>query len=103
MKYLVKWKLLPVPPEMAKTALTLLEASRKYTSNLIKQGKMSEMWNLADGSGGLALVEVESNDELFNMLQAEPYGPFLEYSVSPLSDIQLAYETAIKQFKQMLS
>lgn len=103
MKYLVKWKLLPVPLEMAKTAITLLEASQKYTSELLKQGKMSEMWNLADGNGGLVLVEVESNDELFNIIQAEPYGSFLEFSVSPLSDIQLAYKTAIEQFKQMLN
>ena len=87
---------------MVKTALTLLKASQEYTNGLVKTGKMSEMWNLADGSGGMALAEVESNDELFNLIQAEPYGPFLEFSVTPLSDIQLAYDTAKKQFTQML-
>ena len=30
MKYLVTWKLLPVPPEMAKTALALIEATEAW-------------------------------------------------------------------------
>ena len=87
---------------MAKTALALLRASREYTSGLVKEGKMFEMWNYVDGSGGMALVEAKSNDELFTLLQAEPYGPFLEFSVTPLSDVSLAYESAEKMFQQMI-
>lgn len=63
---------------------------------------MFEMWNFADGTGGMALAEAESNYELFSMIQAEPYGPFLQFAVTPLSDIGLAYDSAIKQFNQML-
>lgn len=102
MRYYISWTLLPVPPEMAETAWTLLKASREYSSGLIKKGKMREMWNFADGTGGMALIDADSNDDLFNMIQAEPYSPFLQFSVTPLSDVNLAYDTAEKQFKQML-
>jgi len=49
-----------------------------------------------------ALIEADSNDALFILLAEEPYGPFLEFSVTPLSDINIAYESAIKQFEQMI-
>ena len=101
MRYLLTWNLLPVPPEMAKTALMLLKASREYTGGLMKQGKITEMWNFTDGTGGLALIEADSNDELFGLLQAEPYSPFLEFGVTPLSDINLAYDSAEKMLEQM--
>ena len=67
----------------------------------MKQGKIMEMWNFTDGTGGLALVEIDSNDELFELIQAEPYGPFLQFADTPLTDINLAYESAIKMFQQM--
>jgi muconolactone delta-isomerase len=86
---------------MAKTALMLLKASREYTAGLMKQGKITEMWNYTDGTGGLALVEVDSNDELFGLIQAEPYGLFLQFAVTPLTDINLAYESAEKMFQQI--
>ena len=38
MRYLVSWTLLPVPPDMAKIALTLLKASEAYTSGLKQKG-----------------------------------------------------------------
>jgi muconolactone delta-isomerase len=102
MRYLLQWVLLPVPPEMAKTALSLLKASQAYTSGLAKKGVITEMWNLTDGTGGLAIIEADSNDALFKLLSEEPYGPFLQFSVTPLTDINLAYETAEQQFKQMI-
>ncbi len=102
MRYLVTWKMMPVPPDMAKIALTLLKGSQAYTGGLAKKGVITEMWNRVDGTGGLALIEADSNDALFNLLAEEPYGPFLEFSVTPLSDINIAYESAIKQFEQMI-
>jgi muconolactone delta-isomerase len=102
MRYLVKWILLPVPVEMMKTAFTLLKASQEYTTGLAKKGVITEMWNFADGTGGIALIETDSNDALFKLLSDEPYGPFMQFSVTPLSDVKLAYEIAIEQFKQMI-
>jgi len=102
MRYLMQWDLLPVPPEMAKTALTLLKASQAYTSGLLKKGIITEMWSRTDGTGGLAIIEADSNDALFKLLAEEPYGPFLKFSVTPLTDVNLAYEAAEKQFKQMI-
>jgi len=102
MRYLVKWNLLPVPPDMAKIALTLLKGSQEYTGGLAKKGVITEMWNLTDGTGGIALIEADSNDALFKLLAEEPYGGFLQFSVTPLTDINIAYESAKKQLKQMI-
>jgi len=102
MRYLLKWNLLPVPHDMAKIALTLLKGSQAYTGGLAKKGVITEMWNRTDGTGGIALIEADSNDALFKLLAEEPYGPFLQFSVTPLSDINIAYESAKKQLEQMI-
>ena len=102
MRFLVTWKVLPVPPEMVKTALTLLKRSQAYINRLLKTGTITEAWNYTDNTGGIALIEAGSNDDLFKLLAEEPYGPFLQFSVTPLSDINMAYATAEKQFKQMI-
>jgi muconolactone delta-isomerase len=102
MRYLVKWKQMPVPPDMAKIALTLLKASQASTGELTKKGVITEMWSRTDGTGGISLIEVDSNDALFKLLAEEPYGPFLQFSVTPLSDINIAYESAKKQFEKMI-
>ena len=68
----------------------------------MKKGIITEMWSRTDGTGGLAIIEADSNDALFKLLAEEPYGPFLKFSVTPLTDVNLAYEAAEKQFKQMI-
>jgi len=87
---------------MMKIALTLLKGSQAYTGGLAKKGVITEMWSRTDGTGGIALMEADSNDALFKILAEEPYGPFLQFSVTPLSDANIAYESAEKLFKQMI-
>lgn len=66
MKYLVTWKFLPVPPEMSKTALALLEATELWVEKEKKAGGcIVEIWATTDGTGGVAIAENESNDALF--------------------------------------
>lgn len=102
MRYLVKWEILPVPPNMAKTALALLKASRAYTGGLMKQGTITELWNYTDGTGGIALIEADSNDALFKVLNNEPYGPFMRFSVVPLTDMNIAYDAGERLIEQMI-
>lgn len=90
MKYLVTWKLLPVPPEMAKTALALIEATEAWIEAEKKAGHITGIWAKADGTGGVAIDEMESNDALYKKLMESPYSPFLEYCVIPLTDMKLA-------------
>lgn len=87
---------------MARTALTLMKASKSYTSGLKREGTITEIWAFTDGTGGVAIMEADSNDALFKLLSEEPYGPFIQFSVTPLTDLNMAYEYAEKILGQMV-
>lgn len=63
MRYLVTWKFMPVPPQMAEMALALNEATGPWMEAEIKAGKI-EVWARSDTSGGIAIIEGDSNDEI---------------------------------------
>lgn len=49
MRYLVTWNILPVPPEMAKIALALNEATEAWMEAEKKAGRIIEAWARARG------------------------------------------------------
>jgi muconolactone delta-isomerase len=100
MRYLISWKVLRIPPEMAKVALALLKASDKYTENLVKQGIIKELWAYADGSGGGCVGEGDSHEDAYKALMANPYTPFLEYTITPIIDFKLASDNAKETLKK---
>ncbi len=95
------WKVQRVPPEMAKTALALLKASDEYTKKLVKEGTIKEVWANADGSGGGCIGEADSHEAGYKFMMANPYAPFLEYSVTPIIDFMLASDTAKERLKKL--
>ena len=103
MRYLITWKVLRVPPEMAKIALPLLEASQEYTEKLVKEGKITELWAYADGSGGGCVGVDDSHEDIYKAVMADPYSPFLEYSITPLIDFNLALDIAKEKFRMLAS
>jgi len=102
MRYLVEWNLKPVPPEMAKTALALVEATEAWVGEEKKAGRVIENWTNTGGMGGIAIWEVESNDALDRKLWECPMWPFVTYCVSPLTDFKLSAETFKNLMKQMI-
>ncbi|NIN51665.1 MAG: hypothetical protein GTN80_00635 [Nitrososphaeria archaeon] len=90
----------PIPPEMAEAALEMSEASRDWMKEE-KAGRIVEMWAKTDGTGGIILVEAESNDELFKKLVEMPFSPFLQFCVTPLTDMETAMEAWRQQLKRM--
>ena len=102
LRYLVTWKTLRVPPEMAKVALTLLKASDEYTEKLVKEGIIKEVWAYADGSGGGCIGEADSHEAGYKIMMANPYAPFLEYKIVPIIDFKLASDTAKNSIKKMI-
>jgi len=54
---------MPVPPQMAEMALALNEATGPWMEAEIKAGKI-EVWARSDTSGGIAIIEGDSNDEI---------------------------------------
>lgn len=101
MRYLVTWKTLPVTPEMTKTALALLEATETWIEEEKQAGRIIEAWATSDGTGGVAICEYDSNDAVFGKLMESPYAPFLQYTVTPLTDLKLALGTFKKALKKM--
>jgi len=101
MRYLVTWKFLPVPPEMAKMALALLEATEAWIEEGKKAGFIIEVWATTDATGGVGIAEVDSNDALYEKLHESPYSLFMQYTVTPLTDIKLSIETGKKTLKKM--
>jgi len=101
MRYLVTWKVLRPPPEMAKVALALLKASDEYTEKLVKEGAIKEVWANADGSGGGLIGEADSHEAGYKAMMANPYAPFLEYSITPIIDFKLASDTAKNFLEKM--
>ena len=94
------WKVMRVPPEMAKVALALLKASAEYTEKLVKEGEIKELWAYADGSGGGCIGEADSHEDAYKSMMANPYAPFLEYSITPIIDFKLASDTAKERMKK---
>ena len=101
MRYLITWKALRVPPQMAKVALVLLKASQEYTEKLVKEGKITELWAYADGSGGGCVGVDGSHEEIYKDMMADPYAPFLEYSLTPIIDFNLALDIAKEKLKML--
>ena len=101
MRYLVTWKFGTVPPEMAETALALNKATESWIEAEIKAGTLVEVWATSDSNGGIALIEAESNDVLHNKIYETPYYPFMQFEVTPLTDIKLSLRAGQKFLKLM--
>lgn len=102
MRYLVTWKLLPVPPEMAKMALSLLKATETWIEKQKTAGFLIEAWQYTEGMGGVAIVEAKSNDALYLKLMSSPFSPFQQYCVTPLTDMKLAIEDGMKSYQKII-
>ena len=96
------WKMLPVPPQMAKSALALLEATEVWIEEQKKAGSIIELWAYTEGGGGAAICEVESNDALHRKLIEAPYSPFQQYCVTPLTDMKVAISEAKKLLRKII-
>ena len=76
-------------------ALDRLEAEKKA-------GTMIEVWASSDSTGGIALVEEESNDALHEKINEVPYYPFMQFTVTPLTDMKLAFRVGQNFLKKMV-
>jgi muconolactone delta-isomerase len=101
MRYLVTWKFAPVPPEMAKAAIALNQATAVWIEAEKKAGTIIETYATVDTNGGVAIVEHESNDALYQKIMEVPYRPFMQITVTPLSDINVAMKAGRAFLKKM--
>lgn len=99
MKFLVitigKW---PPPPEILPA---LNESSTQWVAWAKGSGKFEAIYAISGQPGGMGIVNVDSLEELNDLIQGYPMTPFSETQLFPLSDIDRAMTTWREQVKKM--
>ncbi|CAM5536170.1 muconolactone Delta-isomerase [Eoetvoesiella caeni] len=57
---------------------------KEYSQNLQKSGKWRHIWRVAGQYANVSIFDVESNEELHNLLLALPLYPYMEMKVEAL-------------------
>ncbi|MFU2326081.1 muconolactone Delta-isomerase [Pseudomonas sp. NFX98] len=63
----------------------LSAAEMKLAQNLQRQGKWLHLWRMAGKWANVSIFDVDSNDELHEILSTLPLFPFMALEVTPLS------------------
>ena len=70
------------PPEMIPMLIDAMQGwLEKYKDNLV------EVWSSAGRPGGGGIAEVDSHEELDQMMIEFPFGPFSEIHISPVVEL----------------
>jgi muconolactone D-isomerase len=62
-----------------------LPAGYEYVQRLAKKGVIMHNWIRVGASGGLHIYEIDSHEQLLNILYSNPISPHLSYEVIPLA------------------
>ncbi|PLR39628.1 muconolactone delta-isomerase [Chimaeribacter californicus] len=74
-----------IPLDMPKATADKIKAEEKaYSQALQEQGKWRHIWRVAGSYANVSIFDVESNEELHNLLSGLPLYPYMEISVAPL-------------------
>ncbi len=90
----------PPPPEMMPA---LVEATIQWMAWAKGSGKFDAIYSVAGQSGGLGIANLDSLEELDDIIQGYPMTPFCNVQVFPLSDVDHALATMREQVKKMSS
>jgi muconolactone delta-isomerase len=72
------------PPEMV---VGLIEAMQGWVQHWTEAGKFEYSWSSAGINAGGAIINVDSLEELDEILAGFPFGPFSEIQVTPIVDL----------------
>lgn len=84
-KFLVLWKL-----ELSRATPGVVRAvlrQQDYGARLLAAGKLEARYHLVGGHGGAWIYNVESNEELDNLLAQAPVYNMASYEVHPLAEM----------------
>ncbi|HEY5989401.1 MAG TPA: muconolactone Delta-isomerase family protein [Streptosporangiaceae bacterium] len=84
-KFLVLWKL-----ELSRATPNVVRAvlqQQDYGARLLAAGKLVARYHLVGGHGGAWIYDVESNEELDNLLAQAPVYNMASYEVHPLAEM----------------
>jgi muconolactone delta-isomerase len=100
MKFLVVTKQnAAFPPEAASM---LINAMRQWSGVHLQSGKMEQIWSFAGLGGGGGVLNVDSHEELDQIMAGFPFAQFSQIEVYPLADLNASMDNFEKVIQQMM-
>ena len=85
MKYLVHMEI-HLPTDMPADQAAEIKATEKaYSQELQRSGKWPEIWRVVGEYANYSVFDVDSHDELHDILQNLPLFPYMDITVVPLA------------------
>ena len=85
MKYLVHMDI-DLPTDMPAEEAAEIQATEKaYSQELQRSGKWPEIWRVVGEYANYSVFDVDSHDELHDILQNLPLFPYMDITVVPLA------------------
>ena len=85
MKYLVHMDVNISADLPADEAAEIKATEKAYSQQLQRSGKWPEIWRVVGEYANYSIFDVDSNDELHEILQNLPLFPYMDISVVPLA------------------
>lgn len=63
----------------------LIDREKRYSQDLQRAGKWPHIWRIVGEYANFSIFEVDSNDELHQILSGLPLFPFMDVHVTPLA------------------
>jgi muconolactone D-isomerase len=70
----------------AETWADIITREREYGQKFMKEGKFLHIWRVVGKSANVSIFDVESNNELHQILSGFPLFPYMEMLVTALSE-----------------
>ncbi|MCT7661852.1 muconolactone Delta-isomerase [Mycobacterium deserti] len=75
-----------LPPGLdEKTRTDIVMQEKQYAQQLQRAGKWPHIWRIVGEYANFSVFDVDSNDELHQLLSALPLYPYMELTVVPLA------------------
>jgi muconolactone delta-isomerase len=81
----------------------LLDALVAWAEKYRKAGKFEAVWSRAGAQGGGGIANVDSLEELNEIMVEFPFGPFYEIHILPITDLKSAAEQAKRVIQAQVS
>jgi muconolactone delta-isomerase len=102
MKYMVHWRLAPIPPEMFELAIKMIPVQIQYTKSLEAKGKVLGSYAFPGCREGMKIYQADSDVELHQLLFGNPFATLLNFTTTPLLDFAWAADNVKTAMEHMV-
>lgn len=75
-----------IPLDIDEEKINAIKVKEKaYAQDLQEQGKWRHLWRISGQYSNISVFDVESNEELNNLLQGLPLFPYMNIEIMPLN------------------